>query len=100
MVAISVNVIYRELFGRFHTTLAEVQLDSSYPADGMPVDPHDFGLSYLDFVHLSTSRNYIPQFDYENNKIIVYEDDMAAGSEVTNGTDLSSVTIKMLVHGR
>lgn len=95
--ALTVNVLHREMFGRFYTTLAEVTFDTSYPTGGEVINPQEFGFESFLFVHASTSGSYIPQFDYENNKLIIFDGNY--DTEVLDETDLSTLKIRVLAHG-
>lgn len=72
-----------------------VTLDSSYPTNGEPVTPADFGLERLWDLHIQ-ARGYVAVWDgagATTSKVLLYRQTAATSAliEVPNATDLSTV---------
>lgn len=82
-------------------TVTSVVLSSSYPTGGEVVTPALLGFaSTVDpqfQVQVEGGHGYGPEYDYTNQKIIVYT---SAGTQTTNATDLSAVTLYVRATGR
>lgn len=95
--AATVTIVKRSKYLNRKVTIADVALDNSYPTGGEAVTPSQFGLSSIDQVIIDGGNGYRPQFDYTNNKIKVYT---SAGTETTNTTDLSALTLRVQAVGQ
>lgn len=92
--------------------VAKFTFDSSYATGGEAIDiKNQLGLSEIWFVDIKQEAPltgmYLFQYDHTNAKILVFrqKDPAAAGGadialpEVANATDLSSVTVRVMVYG-
>jgi len=86
------------VFGNKRVMFFEVDFDDAYPTGGEELKPATLGLRRFDFVNVTNKGGYTFDFDYTNNKIVVRN--ISDGNEVSNGTDLSSLTgVKVMVIG-
>lgn len=79
---------------------ATITFDNSYPTGGEAVTAANFGLSSIHTVipyPTDQSGTYVAVWDGTNSKIKMMS---ALGTEVSNGTDLSSVKLDVLVIGK
>lgn len=74
----------------------EITFDASYPTGGYALDYGDYDISDLSVVNFEPNDTYIFVYDRTNKKVKVYS---GLGTEVTAGTDLSSVTTYMSMFG-
>lgn len=77
--------------------------DSSYATGGEALTAATLGLESIHFVALSMENSgYVPQYDYTNAKIALYEAgaDGAILDEVASATDVSAVKVRVLAFGR
>lgn len=74
-----------------------VTFDNSYTTNGKSFTASDAGMSQIDFILFSGGSGYTFEWDSANNKIKVYS---TAATEVTNATDLSSVSVDLMVFGK
>jgi hypothetical protein len=101
---VTLDAIQYEGFNR--VTRARVSLDNSYPTGGYAITPGQLGLSSIDFVIANDRLGYSFDWDYANNKLLVYRGDNAnaspaPGVQVSNGVDLSAVTaVRVRATGR
>lgn len=77
-------------------TSVVIAFDASYPTGGEPLTRAQLGLSQVDDVIIPPKGGFIFEYDYTNQKVLVYvEEAVAAGGpllEVANATDLSTLT--------
>jgi hypothetical protein len=101
---VTVDAVQYEGFNR--VTRSRVTLDSSYPTGGYTITPNQLGLGAIDFVIANDRLGYSFDWDYTNNKLLVYRGDNAnaspaPGVQVSNGADLSAVTaVRVRATGR
>ena len=77
--------------------------DSSYATGGEALTATTLGLEQIHIIVLSMENSgYVPQYDYTNSKIALYEAgaDAAILDEVANTTDVSAVKVRVLAFGR
>ena len=83
--------------------IKRVQFDSSYVTNGESLTATQLGLESLHMMLVSMENSgYVPQYDYTNSKIALYEAgaDGAILDEVANTTNVSAVVVRVLVFGR
>lgn len=96
--AVTTTVVRKNIEGISRTASVLVSLDNSYPTGGEAVDLLGLlGWTRLSMVVIPSKSGYVFEWDYTNNKIIVYYGDnnnAADGPliEVPNTTDLSLLT--------
>lgn len=95
--ALSVTVDLHEHVGRKRFKYVTLAFDSVYPTGGEAVLPAKFGLGRVDFAFFNPRAGYIFEYDYTNDKVLVYWTDLSASSdsalvEVTASTDLATLT--------
>lgn len=73
-----------------------IAFDSSYPTGGEAFTAADLGLGTIDFISFSTDGNNSVVWDRANSKLKVFT---AAGAEVANATNLSTLVVDALVIG-
>jgi hypothetical protein len=101
---VTVDAVQYEGFNR--VTRSRVTLDSSYPTGGYTITPNQLGLGAIDFVLVADRLGYTFDWDYANNKLLVYQGDntnaaAAPGIQVANATNLSAVTnVRVRATGR
>ena len=101
--ALTLSEVRQTVVGNLKMKIYDITFDSSYPTNGEGFTPSDVGMRDFESVCFSgDSSGYVPQFDYTNEKIKMYEAgaDGAALDEVANGTDLSSVSCRVIIHGK
>ena len=67
----------------------KLTFDSSYPTGGELLAPSDLGLDDIDHLNVMLLSGAFPVWDKTNDKLKVFT---AAGAEVANTTDLSSLS--------
>lgn len=104
--AVSVSVNRTDTVGRYTKyTTGTITFDSSYPTGGEALLPTAVGLSSkVEFIDVTSAAGLIFEYDYSNKKIkaIWPTTDAtapAAGEEVANTTDLSTVTCNFIAFG-
>jgi hypothetical protein len=83
--------------------IKRILFDSSYASGGESLTAADLGLESLHIVLVhGEDSGYIPQYDYTNSKLAVYEAgaDGAALDEVADTTDLSAFYARVIAYGR
>lgn len=92
------NVSKPHVVGDRWRTIYTAALDNSYPSGGYSVKPTDLGFASSadpDFlVELHDSQGYDADYDYVNQKIIIYT---SAGTQTSGSTDLSAITLLRVV---
>lgn len=78
-------------------TIASILMDNSYTTGGLAVTPAQLGLNSVDIILFESANGYTPQFDYTNNKVKFYT---SAGTETSNATDLSAITLRVKAIGQ
>jgi len=75
-----------------------ITCDSSYATGGYPLTPAELGLSSIERVipEVETVGTHFAVFDYTNNKIVMF---VAAGTQVANAADISTIKMKVTVYG-
>ena len=100
--AVSVDIVKTTKNNTMYQIVADVTMGDSYPTGGEPINPKQFGLRSIDFLHPANAAGYMFEFDHENQKLLAYEPTSAAAgpaTEVADQTDLSTVTVRIIVHG-
>lgn len=71
-------------------TITSIDMDSSYPTGGEPLTAADLGFAKKPRIVVAfPAKGYVFEYDFVNEKLKAYA---SSGTEVTNATDLSSVT--------
>lgn len=73
-----------------------ITFDNSYATGGEALTPAMLGLGTVDFVSFSTNGNFSVVWDRANNKLKAFT---AAGAEVANATDLSTLVVDIFAVG-
>jgi len=73
-----------------------VTFDSAYATGGESLTPADLGLNRIDFLSATTDGSNAVVWDKTNNKLKVY---VAAGTEVANAANISTVAVRILAVG-
>lgn len=94
--ALTVNTVTRNVVGNQRMNLVDVTFDNSYPTGGEVITPNQLGLTGIDAVIAFGNGSY--NVVREGNALVAY--DATNGLEVTNLTDLSSLTVRCLAIGR
>ena len=100
---LTLTKLRRTVVGNMRLAIYQVTFDNSYPTGGEALTAADLGLSSIEIMKTDGGDGgYVPQFDYANNKMLMFEAgaDGAALDEVTATTDLSSVSFRIEVTGR
>lgn len=69
----------------------DITFDSSYPTGGESLTPAALGLVSVDIVLATGTGGYVFKYDKANQKLLAY----TGGSQVSDTTDLSSVTTRV-----
>jgi len=83
-------------------TIKRIQFDSSYASGGESLTAGNLGMTAVHIVIADgEDSGYVPQYDYTNEKLAVYEAgaDAAALDEVASTTDLSAYYVRILAYG-
>lgn len=75
------------LAGEARERIVQVQCDSSYTTGGYDFNAREFATFEPEIVYCPPYGGYMAEYDAATDKLLVYK----AGTEITNGTDLSSV---------
>lgn len=103
--ALTITVVKQSVFGDQRIAFADVEFDDSYPTGGEPFDLEEIGLQTSHFMAIEPADGYIVEYDRENGKLIVRTPTNAASGdaepaapadEVTSGTDLSSLSVRVM----
>lgn len=94
--AITQTVLHNYVKGDRREIIYSVALDNSYPTGGYAF-VNGLPGNTIHNVQFEQANGYRPQFDYTNNKIMVYT---SAGTQTTNATDLSAITLRVTVTGK
>lgn len=95
--------------GNERTSTGTLAFDSSYPAGGEALSAANIGLGLIDKIEIESKSGYVFSYDYDNGKVMVYEqtDPADAGGaniplvEVTDTTSLATLTgVKFRAVGR
>ena len=87
-----------DTWGRQRIRIVEVTFDDSYPTGGESLSPNDVALADIGFVAASPDASpYSVRYDFTDTNLVVFEED---DTEVSNGTDLSSLKVRLLIVGR
>jgi len=95
-VALTITDVQRTVKGNKRELTATVLFDSSYPTGGEAVAASDFGLSSVDTLFVYPHASRIGVYDHTNQKILLYT---ALGTEATNASDQSTITVYVRVSG-
>lgn len=92
---------YRAVPGQDYMVSGTLACDNNYQAPGYALTPAMFGLSSrIDHViPIPGPSNFVAEWDDANGAIRVEQDPGTGLAQVNNGTDLSALTIKLLVFG-
>lgn len=90
--------------GRIKEAYVNIAGDNSYPTNGWAIDFNAaLGFKQVLFVEVPSVGNggHVPWWDYTNNKLKMFwcAGAGAAMTEVTNGTNLSTTTLRCVVRG-
>lgn len=120
--ALTLSVVKQSVFGDQRIVIADVTFDNSYPTGGEVVDLAALGLIEVNFAQTSNKAGYIVEYDYANKKLIArlpaaahthtentdaeYTQNAttaastaAVAGEVSNGTNLSTLTVRVMLIG-
>jgi len=89
--------------GNLKYVIKRILFDSSYASGGESLTATDLGLESIHIVLAhGEDSGYVPQYDYTNSKLAVYEAgaDGAALDEVASTTDLSAFYARIIAYGR
>ena len=89
--------------GNYKYVIKTCTFDSSYATGGEALTATTLGLEQIHIIVLSMENSgYVPQYDYTNSNIALYEAgaDAAILDEVANTTDVSAVKVRVLAFGR
>jgi len=67
--------------------VVQVQCDSSYPTGGYDFNAREFATFEPEICLVPPYAGYMAEYDAATDKLLVYK----AGTEIVNGTDLSSI---------
>lgn len=99
--AISITTKQPESFGSQSGAVGKFTLDSSYPTGGYSVTPGMFSLSLINSLLATTTSGYNLAYNYTTQKLMVFTAAGGGGfSEVSNGTNLSTVVANYIVIGQ
>jgi hypothetical protein len=101
----SVAINEREVPGASYVTKATITLDNNCQSPGYALALTDFNYNVeINWVDLAdvTASGYLLRYDPVNQTIRAFQQNGSTGPlvEVPNGTDLSAVTVMVLVKGR
>ena len=101
------NPTVRTSIGARYEVVVPITLDSSYPTGGYAVTGTSLGLpcGLIDTIDCNTSPDsgYDVRYNYTTGNIQAFATGASSGAalaEVTNATNLSTVTATAVVHGR
>ena len=93
--ALTISNVARTVFGNKRVVFADVTFDNSYPTGGLDLAPGDFGLRHIDFINPTPSGGYTFPYNAAGGKLLAF----SGASEVSNGTNLATVTTRTMVVG-
>lgn len=95
--ALTVNVVRSFVVGDHRETVADVTFDTSYRTGGLAITPAQLNLSNVLFM-LPTVATTGQTFSYDatNGRLLAF----AGGSQVADATNLSTVTTRIVAHGK
>lgn len=95
MAITGITIVQREQVGFSNVTVNTLNLDASYPTGGYALSSSALGIgANPDWVAAAPKSGFIFEYDYANQKLLARWSAAAgaAFTEVTNGTNLSTVT--------
>jgi hypothetical protein len=109
--AISTAIVRHSVPGDVAQVVADITCDAAYPAGGYAITPATFGLSSIDFVHVSGARGsaggatlgLVWEWDHVNSKLKAYRTGSAVNNELleTDNAKVSTATVlRVCVWGR
>ena len=107
--ALTVSRVTRSTFGNKRVVVADVTFDNSYTTGGLALTATTLGLRKVEAVLgvtavSSTPTKFDAAYDYTNSKLLAYGTNATPGAavadvQVTNGTDLSTFTVRLVALG-
>lgn len=103
--ALTVTVVERERRGRRLHTVVDITPDSDWATGGESLTKEQFGFgSEVTFMYLPpTVAGYVPEYDYDNEKLLIYFGDYTQASDLplteADGEDLSSNPFRVVAEG-
>lgn len=99
--AIAISVKKQSKLGTLHANIADITLDNAYPTGGYAISPAVIGMDSIDVMVISASVGYLFDYDHVNGKLKVFVTGAlnAALNQVANGTNLSTVSLRVAVIG-
>jgi len=94
--ALTLSLVKQEVSGSSRIKTYDVTFDSSYATGGEALAPGDVGLSVIRSVTASSVGGRSFPYDRTNQKLQAY----GGTTEVSNATDLSAVTTRVVLTGR
>lgn len=95
--ALTITKVNDFVVGDRMCVIADVTFDSSYTTGGLSLTASNLGLFSLDIVDATMARGSNDfAFDYTNNRLLAF----SGASEVTNATNLSTVTSRIMAIGK
>lgn len=90
----------RQSLGNYLEKIVDVTFDNSYATNGEPLAAADVGLATILAVLAPIVQGAVVRhvaYDVANAKLLAYA---PGGAEIANTTDLSAVTVRLVVRGR
>tara|TARA_R110000765_G_C18438015_1_gene546563 strand:- start:8 stop:436 length:429 start_codon:yes stop_codon:yes gene_type:complete len=78
----------RTVIGNKRVVTGTLAFDASYPTGGEALTPSDLGLAKIDFISISPQDGLVFEYDYTNEKVIVYSQGIRTGA--TTAADSTS----------
>lgn len=99
---LEVKDVMPTLAGSYMLLIADITLDTNYPTGGSPGLTRLLGLNKIFALVALSHSGYLFEHNPTTDKLKVWQQSGAAGimSEVTNTTNLSANTIRVLVFGQ
>lgn len=102
--ALTVTSLEKAKLSRLRLNVVRVTFDSSYPTGGESLTAAQLGLNKVTVVIPLTASGYVGEYDLTNSKLKAFYGDNNNASdgplvEVANTTDLSAVTMNLVVIG-
>lgn len=96
----NVSSVSDDTWGRHRVRVVKVTFDASYPTGGETFTPQNAGLASFETIIVSPDTNTNPtvnvRYNYTTSKLMAF---VAAGTEVPDTTDLSTLVARILCIG-
>jgi hypothetical protein len=95
---LTISNVQRPVTPSKESVVARVTFDNSYPTGGLPLAPSALGLKAFKWVEARQEGvgSRLVEFNYSTSSLMLFT---ALGTEAGNGTDQSTIVVRVLAYG-